>query len=446
MAKTFRAWEIDQVEMFPPTVRDFVPAGHAAHLVRDVVREELDLSEVEAEYGEERGQPPYAPGLMVALLLYAYSRGVYSSRAIERACEERVDFMAVTGRSKPDHDTICDFRRRHREALARLFVQVLELCRDAGLTRLGHVALDGTKVKANASKHKAMSYKRMKEREPELAAEVERWLKTAQRADEAEDEEHGKGHRGDEIPDHVRAKIRQLARMRASMERIESEAKAKAAREAAEREARAKEQDRPPRGRPPSEEPDPKAQSNFTDPSSRIMKTSGGFEQAYNCQLAVDAESQVIVACEVVAKQNDSEQLVGMADQIEANLGKWPAQLSADANYCSEQNLDALEQRGIEPYLATGRQEHGGSSPTSNEKAKQGPRTAAMREKLRAAGHASPYRLRKQSVEPVVGQIKEARGYRRFLQRGLAKVRAEWTLLCTAHNLLKLTTARATVR
>jgi transposase len=446
MAKTFRAWEIDQVEMFPPTVRDFVPEGHVAHLLRDLVREELDLSEVEGEYGEERGQPPYAPGLMVALLLYAYSRGVYSSRAIERACEERVDFMAVTGRSKPDHDTICDFRRRHREALARLFVQVLELCRDAGLTKLGHVALDGTKVKANASKHRAMSYKRMKEREPELAAEVERWLKAAQRADEAEDAEHGKGNRGDEIPDHVRAKIRQLARMRASMERIEAEAKAKAAREAAEREAKAKEQDRPPRGRPPSAEPEPKAQSNFTDPDSRIMKTSGGFEQAYNCQLAVDAESQVIVACEVVARQNDGEQLVGMADQIEANLGKWPAQLSADANYCSEANLEALEERGIEPYLATGRQKHGDSSPTSNEKAMQGPRASAMREKLRAEGHASPYRLRKQSVEPVAGQIKEARGFRRFLLRGIAKVRTEWALVCTAHNVLKLAAARAAVR
>ena len=440
MAKTFRAWEIDQVEMFPPTVRDFVPEGHVAHLVRDIVREELDLSAVEAGYGEERGQPPYAPGLMVALLLYAYSRGVYSSRAIERACEERVDFMAVTGRSKPDHDTICDFRRRHREALARLFVQVLELCRDAGLTKLGHVALDGTKVKANASKHKAMSYKRMKEREPELAAEVERWLRTAQRADEAEDQEHGKGHRGDEIPDHVRAKIRQLARMRASMERLEAEAKAKADSEEAQREA--KDQHR----RRPSGEPDPKAQSNFTDPESRVMKTSGGFEQAYNCQLAVDAESQVVVACNVVARQNDGEQLVGMADQIEANLGKWPAQLSADANYCSEANLAALEERGIEPYLATGRHKHGDSSPTSNEKGKQGPRTTAMREKLRAEGHASPYRLRKQSVEPVVGQIKDARGFRRFLQRGIAKVRAEWALLSTAHNMLKLTTARAAAR
>jgi hypothetical protein len=244
----------------------------------------------------------------------------------------------------------------------------------------------------------------------------------------------------------VRAKIRQLARMRASMERIEAEAKAKAAREAAEREAKAKEEDRPPRGKPPGGEPEPKAQSNFTDPESRVMKTSGGFEQAYNCQLAVDAESQVIVACEVVAKQNDSEQLVGMVDQIEANLGARPAQLSADANYCSEANLVALEERGVEPYLATGRQKHGESSPTSNEKAKQGPRTTAMREKLRAQGHASPYRLRKQTVEPVAGQIKEARGFRRFLQRGIAKVRAEWALVCAAHNLLKLATARTAAR
>jgi len=442
MPKTFREWEVDQVQMFPPTVRDFVPEGHLAHLVRDLVREELDLAEFYARYTEERGQPPYSPALMVALLLYAYSRGVYSSRAIERGCEERVDFMALTGRSKPDHDTICAFRKEHREALARLFVQVLELCRDAGLAKLGHVALDGTKVKANASKHKAMSYARMKEKEPELAAEVEKWLQSAQQTDEAEDQEHGPGKRGDEVPPHMHRKIRRLAQIRASRARIEAEAQAKAARVAAERERKAKEEDRPPRGKPPSGEPAPKAQSNFTDPESRILKTSGGYEQAYNCQVAVDAESQVIVAQDVVAKQNDSEELVGMVDQIEANLGVRPQQLSADANYCSEANLEALEQRGIDPYLATGRQKHGAASPTSNEAAKQGPRVTAMREKLQAEGHASPYRLRKQGVEPVNGQIKEARGFRRFLLRGLAKVRGEWALVCTAHNLTKLAGAR----
>jgi len=383
-----------------------------AYLLRDIVREDLDVSEVEAAYGEERGEPPYAPGLMAALLLYAYSRGAYSYPAMELACEERVDFLAVTGRSKPDRDTVCDFRRRHREALRRRFVRVLECCRDAGLEKLRRVALDCTKVRANASKHKTMSDKRMKERELQLAAEVEGRLKSAQRAEEAEDAELGKGNRGNQVPDHMRAKVRQLARTRASMGRSEAEAKAKAAREAAERAAKAKEQGRPPRGRPPSGEADPKAQSTFTDPDCRIMKTSGGFEQAYNCQLALDAESQVIVACEVVAKQNDSEQLVGMVGQIEANFGASPAQLSADANYCSEANLAALEERGIQPYVATGRLEHGDFSPTSNEKAKQGPRTTAMRGKLRAEGHASTYRPRKQTVEPVAGQLKDARGFR----------------------------------
>ena len=214
MTKTFGAWDVDQNQLFPPTVKDFVPEDHLAHFVRDLVRENLDLSAILAGYDVDRGQPPYHPQMMTALLLYGYCRGVYSSRRIERGCRERVDFMAVTGMSAPDHSTISDFRRRHLKALAGLFVQVLALCREAGLAKLGHVALDGTKMKANASKHKAMSYKRMKEREPELAAEVKSWLDRAEEADRAEDEEHGEGRRGDEMPDWVKSRQRRLERIR----------------------------------------------------------------------------------------------------------------------------------------------------------------------------------------------------------------------------------------
>ncbi len=443
--KTFRVWEIDQIWMLPPTVRDLVPQNHLAHFVRDLVVQELDLSALFAHYQGARGQPPYHPAMMTALLLYAYSRGVYSSRRIERACEERVDFMAVTARSKPDHDTICTFRNVHREALRELFVQVLGLCRDAGMTKLGHVALDGTKMKANASKHRAMSYKRMKEKEPELATEVEKWLETAQATDEAEEDEHGRGRRGDELPAHVRAKAMRLAQIRASMARLESEAKANAERIAAERAAREKELGHGLGGVPPQALegiPEDKAQSNFTDSESRIMKTANGYEQAYNCQAAVDAVSQVIVAQSVAAKQNDSGELMPLVDQMEENVGMHPAQVSADSNYWSEENLAALEERTIDAYVATGRQRQSTASATSNERARAGPYATKMREKLEQGGHESPYRLRKQTVEPVFGQIKEARGFRQFLRRGLDKVAAEWALVCTVHNLLKLSAIR----
>jgi IS5 family transposase len=291
-----------------------------------------------------------------------------------------------------------------------------------------------------------MSYARMKSAEPELAKIVDEWMEKSQETDEREDDEHGKGARGDEIPEHVLEKARRLAQVRASMARLEAEAREKAERLAAERAAKQAEQGSPLRGRGPRAldgEPEDKAQSNFTDPDSRIMKTSGGYEQAYNAQAGVDAASQVIVAQLVTNAQNDGAQLVAMLDQIKGNVGQSPAQVSADAGYCSEDNLEALEEREIDAYVATGRQRHGEASATSNEDANRRPRAEAMREKLRAGGYESPYRLRKQTVEPVFGQIKEARGFRRFLLRGLANVRGEWALLCTAHNLLKLAATRS---
>jgi len=426
---------------------DLVPRDHLVHFIRDLVREELDLSAIFAAYRVRCGHPPYHPGLMTALLLYSYSRGLYSSRRIERACEERVDYMALTGMAKPDHSTICKFRNDHREALSELFVQVLSLCRDAGIAKLGHVALDGTKMKANASKHSVMSYGRMKKLEPELAALVKEWLDKARETDEEEDNEHGPDKRGDELPDHIKAKVKKLLRMQESMARLELEAKAEAERLAKERQEKAREKGRDLDGPKPkalSGVPKDKAQSNFTDPESRIMKTAGGaYEQGYNCQAAVDAESQVVVACCVTSKQNDHGELVPLVDVIKGQTGTYPTELSADAGYCSEANLEALEDRGVNAYIATGRQKHGQSSATSSEKPPQGALTKAMRAKLRRGGWRSRYRLRKQSVEPVFGQIKEARGFRRFLLRGLVKVTGEWSLLCTAHNLLKLAAVRS---
>ena len=444
--KTFRRWEPDQQILFPPSIKDYVPKGHLAHFVRDVVRDDLDLSAIFAHYTERRGQPPYHPALMTSLLLYAYSRGIYSSRRIERACEERVDFMALTGGEKPDHSTICQFRSDYREALSGLFVQVLALCRDAGMAKLGHVSLDGTKMKANASKHAAMSYARMKKREPELAKLVADWMEEARSADDEEDEEHGPGRRGDELPEHIRQKMKKLLAMREAMEKLETEAKQEAVRVAKRREEREKELGRKLGGKQPralSGEPEDKAQSNFTDPESRIMKTKDGYEQAYNCQAGVEAGSQVIVCHGVTAKQNDHDELVPMVDQIEENTGDSPKEVSADKAYCSEGNIEALEERLIRGYLATGRQKHGTPSPTDDEEKHGGPKTRAMRSRLRRGGWRSRYRLRKFTVEPVFGQIKEDRGFRQFLRRGLENVAGEWALLCTVHNLLKLAAVRS---
>ena len=451
MSKTFQAWDVDQPLLLAPSVRDLVPAGHLAHFVRDTVRQSLDLSSIMVEYQEERGYPPYHPVMMVALLLYAYCQGITSSRRIARACEERVDFMAVTAHQTPDFRTISDFRKRHLKALGALFGQVLTLCAEAGLVRLGHVALDGTKLHASASKHKAMSYGRMKQKAPELAAEIAAWFAQAEAKDQAEDEELGRDRRGDELPKWVTNKQERLAKMRAAMAALEAEAASDAATEEAEDEP----PDRPngdgapskqkrSRGRkskPPSKAPPDKAQRNFTDPDSRIMKDSKGFEQSYNAQAAVDADSQVIVAEGLTNETNDKQQVVPMVEAIEEQTGRRPQELSADNGYCSERNLAHLDERGIRGYVATGRQKHGSASATG-EATGGGAHVRAMRTRLKRGGHRSRYRLRKQTVEPVFGQIKAARGFRQFLLRGLEKVSDEWRLICMAHNLLKLAAAR----
>ena len=443
MSKSFRSWDVDQGWLLPPSVHEFVPAGHMAHFVRDTVREGLDLSAILGTYVEERGYPPYHPGMMVALLLYGYSRGVYSSRRIAQACEERVDFMAVTGLNKPDFRTISEFRRRHLAALSDLFVQVLKLCQAAGLVKLGHVAVDGTKVKANASRHKAMSYGRMKQAEPKLAVQVEAWLKAAEAQDRAEDAEHGADLRGDEMPDWMADKVRRLERIREARAQLEAEAQGDPS-------------DLDPDGPGPSSGmqergnrkqagdavPD-KAQRNFTDPDSRIQPSQGGFIAGYNGQIAVDAAHQIIVAQRLATNPADYGALIPLVDQAKANLGRNLKEVSGDTGFATEANLEAMAARKIKAYLPPGRSKHGADHAAGEKRFKTKPLMAAMAVTFKRGGRRSRYRLRKQTVEPVFGQIKQARGFRQFLLRGLVKARGEWALICTAHNLLKLAKAAA---
>jgi transposase len=443
MSKRYRPWKIDEPMLLPATVQEFVDKDHLARFVLHLVVEEIDLEAIERVYRVDRGQPPFDPAMMTALLLYGYCTGVYSSRRIGKACRERVDFMSVVGLDPPDFRTISEFRQRHLQALSALFSQVLRLCERAGLVKLGHVALDGTKIRANASKHKAMSYGRMAERAAELEAEVAGWMDAAAAADGREDAAFGRDKSGDEMPDWVADKKRRAEKIRAAKAELEAEAKAAAeaerqARAEAEKKREAESRKKPGRpAAPPSEVPDPKAQKNFTDPESRIMKTKDGFIQGYNAQAAVDAEAQVIVAHGLDACSNDQHQLTPMVDAVEANLGRKPDEVSADAGYCSDANLEAMESRNIDAYIAAGRAKH----PTDGDRGSQ--RVAAMREKIRAGGHDTPYRLRKQLPEPVFGQIKQARGFRQFLLRGLDKVANEWALVCLAHNMLKLAQGRS---
>jgi transposase len=436
MSKTFRLWDVDQAWLLPPSVHEFVPAGHLAHFVRDTVREGLDLSAILDSYDVERGQPPYHPVMMVALLLYGYSRGVYASRRLAQACEERVDFMAVTGLNKPDFRTIAEFRRRHLKALAELFVQVLQLCQSTGLVKLGHVAVDGTKLKANASRHKAMSYGRMKTSEPKLAAEVAAWLRAAEAQDRADDAEHGADLRGDETPAWMADKAQRLARIRAAKAELEAEAKLDPA--DLDPDGPGPSSGMQEKGRPKRAEdggPPDKAQRNFTDPDCRILPTKDGFIAGYNGQIAVDHAHQIIVAQRLATNPADYSALLPLVDQAKANLGRKLKEVSGDAGFATEANIAAMIERRIAAYLPPGR--------SGERRLKTKPLMSAMAQKLKRAGHRSRYRLRKHTVEPVFGQIKQARGFRQLLLRGLDKARSEWALICTAHNLLKLAGAAA---
>jgi transposase len=424
MAKTYRPYLPNQDFLLPPSLRDWLPEDHLVYFVSDVV-DELDLSAITTVYeDEERGLPPYHPVMLTKVLVYAYCIGIFSSRRIQRRLTEDVGFRVLAAGNQPDFRTIADFRKRHLTALSGFFEQVLRLAREMGAPHLGRVALDGSKVKANASKHKAMSYKRMGEKQRQLRAEVAQWLAQAEAADTAEDTQFGTSRGGDDLPAELHRRESRLERIREAKRVLKARAQEEAV--AA--------------GQPAdSAKPDPKAQYNFTDPESRIMKGPDGFVQAYNVQVAVD-DLQLIVGQAVTQETNDKRQLMPMITTIEQQSGDTPTQVLADAGYCSDANLTAIADRPIDAYISTRKQSHSerpGPCPRGPL-----PKTATiidrMSRKLHTQAGAAVYAARKAIVEPVIGQIKQARGFRQFLLRGFEQVQGEWSLVCTTHNILKL--------
>jgi transposase len=424
MAKTYRPYVPEQDLLLPPSLREWLPENHLAFFVSDLI-DQLDLSAITSVYeNEDRGYPPYHPVMLTKVVVYAYCVGVFSSRRIQRRLVEDVAFRVLAAGNEPDFRTIADFRKRHLPALRGFFEQVLRLARELGAPRVGRVALDSSKIKANASKHKAMSYGRMREKQRQLRDEVNDLLAQAEAADAAEDAEYGPDQRGDELPAELQRRESRLQRIREAQRALEARAKADAA--AA--------------GKPAeTAKPDPKAQYNFTDPESRIMKGPDGFVQAYNVQVAVD-DLQLILGEAVTQETNDKKQLMPMIRTIERQAGDPPAQVLADAGYCSDESLNAIAGTGIDAYISTRKQKHGerlGPCPRGPL-----PKTATivdrMARKLQTKTGAAAYAARKGIVEPVIGQIKQARGFRQFLLRGLEKVQGEWSLVCTTHNILKL--------
>ena len=428
MAKTYRPYCPDQMFLLPPSLRDWLPENHLVYFVSDVV-DQLDLSRIEAIYQkDDRGQPPYHPRMMTKILVYAYCVGIFSSRKIQKRLIEDVAFKVLAAGNEPDFRTISDFRKIHFAALQGLFEQVLQLALTAGAIKLGRVALDGSKVKANASKHKAMSYKRMRKEQRNLRAEVRKLLEKAEAADDEDDTRYGKNKSGDELPDELSRRETRLKRIQEAKRALE-----KRAREEAEQAGESEEQAE-------KSKPDDKAQYNFTDPESRIMKGSDRFVQAYNAQAVVEEGSQLIVAQAVTQEANDKQQVTPMVEAVEVQSGQVPKQVLADSGYCSERNLEYLENKAFDAYVATSKQKHG----KKPDPCKRGPLPVGatlvdkMTRKLQTKAGAKVYAARKGIVEPVFGQIKQARGFRQFFLRGIDKVRAEWALICTTHNILKM--------
>ena len=442
MTKTYRDWSNDQGYLFPPSPQDWLPEGDLVYFLLDTVAT-LDLTPIFVHYERElRGQPPFHPRMMIALLLYCYATGTRSSRKIMRRCHVDVACRVIVGEDTPDFRTISDFRKIHLARLEALFVEVLKLCALAGLAKVGTIALDGTKVKANASRHKAMSYDRMKAEESRLKEEIAKLLADAEATDKAEDSLHGPDRQGDELPDELTRRQGRLAKILRAKKLLEERARSEATEEAAHRQAEGKS---PPATPPAEAVPAPKDQINFTDPESRIMKASNkGWDQSGNAQ-AVTNEHQIILAADVTHQANDVRQAVPMIDQTRANLdaaGVNEAIQAAlgDAGYYSEQTAKDLEQRGIEAYLATERLKH-------HEKVAAAPRgripavlsaKQRMARKLRTKKGRSMYAKRKGMIEPIFGQLKQVLGFRQFSMRGLASMRGEWRLMATVHNLLKL--------
>ena len=452
--KTFRRYDPDQVLLMAPVLSEWVPEGDLAHFVSDVVESgTLDLSAIYASYEDERGFPPYDPRLMIKLLIYGYANGVMSSRKLEAATFRDVAVRMLCADQHPDYRSIARFRKRHLQALSELFVQTLRLCRRAKLVGLGSLALDGTKVRANASRHKAMSYERMVKKEQQLEAEiadlrrnVKGLFSEAELLDAQEDERFGPDRRGDELPEELQRREQRLAVIRAAKEALEAEAHEAETARRAEMLEQGKKPRRPPGGRDPFK-PKPKAQRNFTDPESRIMKTSdGSFHQCYNGQAIVDSRSQVIVAAELSDEAPDAEQLEPALGQLRENLQTVGAQLpegaalTADAGYFSQENVRITTEHGLDPFIATGRFKH--SEPQAPARRGPIPKDATpkqlMARKLKTKqGHAI-YARRKAIVEPVFGQIGTVQDGRRVLIRGKQAARAQWRFECAIHNLLKL--------
>ena len=424
MAKTFRTYLPEQNLLLPASLREWLPDDHLSYFVSDVV-DQLDLSAIESVYEEEdRGQPPYHPRMMTKILLYGYCVGVFSSRRIQKRLVEDVAFRVLAAGNQPDFRTISDFRKLHLQALEELFQQMLRLTLETGMMKLGRVALDGSKVKGNASKHKAMSYGRMKETEKRLREEVRKLLNQAEAADKEEDSRYGRDRRGDELPEELQRRETRIARIREAKHALEERAREQAKSEGKD---------------PEKAQPTKKAQYNFTDPESRMLKGPDGFLQGYNTQIAVEPVFQLIVGQRVTQAANDKQQMVPLIEAIEEQWGQKPEGVLADNGYCSDENLKYLARKRMEGFVATGKQKHG----ERREPCKRGPlpreasRVERMERKLETKVGAAIYATRKSIVEPVFGQIKQARGFRQFLLRGIEKVRSEWALICMTHNLLK---------
>jgi transposase len=425
MAKSYRTYLPEQDLLLPPSLRDWLPENHLAHFVSDVV-DQLDLRDIESVYEkDERGQPPYHPQMMTKILIYGYCVGVFSSRKIQKKLLEDVGFRMLAAGNEPDFRTISDFRKLHLKALQGLFDQLLQIALQTGTMKLGMVALDGSKVKANASKHKAMSYGRMQEDEKRLKEEVKKLLQQAERVDAEEDARYGRDRSGDELP-------AELARRETRLKKIQEAKRAL--------EERAREQARSEEKSVEEAQPESKAQYNFTDPESRIMKGADGFVQAYNAQIAVEPNFQWIVGQRVTQAVNDKQQLVPTVEAIRQQSRQKPEEVLTDSGYCSELNLKYLEKKKIEGLVATGRESRGDQKqPCPRGPLPQGAtRVDRMRRKLQTKAGAAVYATRKVIVEPVFGQIKQVRGFRQFLLRGLEKVQGEWALVCLTHNILKL--------
>lgn len=453
MGKRFRAYDMNQRLLLPPDLREWLREDHLALYVSDVV-DQMNLREIFEVYeeGDMRGRPPYHPAMMVKLLIYGYCTGRMSSRKIEEATHDDVAFRVLSCNQQPDHDSIAEFRKRHLKVLAKLFVQVVELCERAGLVKLGDVALDGTKIKANAAKRKSLTYKELTRGEKELERKIIELLGEAQRIDEEEDRKYGKGKRGNELPEELRKRETRLARIRELKAQLEREAKEEAEKEQAQAEEQKAARQRGEqvvknyrRRKWTKDEsggivPKPKTQRNLTDPDSRIMKNviTGSFEQAYNAQIAVDGEAGIIVAARVIQQTNDQEQLVPGLKEVEKNVGRMPERATADAGYFSTAAVSDESLKAIDLYVPPN-----GREPQSDKvPAEQASVRDKMWHKLRQLGGAEIYKKRNTTVEPVFAEIKHVRGFRQFMLRGLDKVEGEWNLICMTHNVLKMFRAR----